>query len=275
MAEQDHLSELTPRHHLGRVLIRAITLVIIGVMLPGGTAYAQADGADFLFGAPAGTLTFRAGHARPDASSDIFSFTTDELTLERGDFNGPALAIDLAFRLTRRLDLSIGTGHLFVKRRSELRDWVDTDDQPIEQTTSFNRVPLTAGLKFYPTSRGQFIGSLAWVPRQVAPYIGAGGGFVWYRFSQSGDFVDHNDHDIFHETYTSEGWARTGYLMAGLDLALSTQWSLNIEGRYSRASQDLGQDFVGFEPIDLSGLTTLVGIQYSFLGADDQEIFTI
>jgi len=249
-----------------RILL-GVALALLGLAGSAATAHAQVMGDGFLFRPPVGSLTLRGGFARPDAASDLFDFTFEELTLDRDDFNSPALGFDLGVRLSRRLDVVLGVGVASAKRRSEFRHWVDLDDQPIEQTTTFRRVPVTASLKAYITPRGRTIGSFAWLPARWAPYVGFGAGFVWYRFKQEGDFVDFENLDIFPATYRSEGWTPTGHLLAGFDLALGLRWALNFEGRYSRASAKPGYNYEGFEPIDLSGLTTTIGIQYRFLGA--------
>lgn len=259
---------------IGIALTLTLTL-IFGLAGTAATAHAQDIGDGFYFRPPAGTLTLRGGFARPDAASDLFDFVIEEHTLDRSDFNGPAIGFDLSLRLSPRLDLVLGTGFSRAKRRSEFRYWVDLDDQPIEQTTEFQRLPVTAGLKAYVIPRGRKIGSFAWLPARWAPYVGIGGGITWYRFSQEGDFVfatqdefgDDEYLDILPARFSSEGWAPVGHLFAGFDLSLGLRWALNIEGRYARASHRLGHDYEGFEPIDLSGLTTTIGIQFRFQGA--------
>lgn len=246
--------------------LAATLALILGLAGLTTSAHAQIAGDGFLFKQPAGSLTLRGGLARADAASDIFAFTTRELTLDRGDFNGPAIAAEIAVRLSNRFDFTLGAGFSLAKASSEFRDWVDTDDQPIEQTTKFQRVPLTAGLKAYLTPRGRTIGSFAWLPARWAPYVGAGAGIVWYRFSQKGEFVDYQSLDIFPDHFRSDGWTPVGHLLAGFDISLNPRWALNVEGRYARARKALGSDFDDFQPIDLSGLTTSVGIQYSFMG---------
>ena len=44
-------------------------------------------------------------------------------------------------------------------------------------------------------------------PHMVVPYIGGGGGFLWYEMSQTGDFVDFVDNSIFADTLVSSGAA--------------------------------------------------------------------
>jgi hypothetical protein len=150
------------------------------------------------------------------------------------------------------------------RSRSEFRDWVDTDDLPIEQKTEFQRVPLTFGVKAYLKDRGRSVGRFAWVPAQWAPYVGAGAGWVWYRFRQDGDFVDYDTLDIFTDTFTSRGRAPTLHLYGGADWSLGPNFFLTAEARYAWASADMGGDFVGFDPVDLSGLQATVGLSVRF-----------
>jgi opacity protein-like surface antigen len=238
--------------------------ILIGITLIPNHAHAQRSGDGFFFKQPGATLTLHGGLAFADAASDLFAFTTRELTLGRGDFNGPALGLDLGIRLHSRVDLVLSGAYAGTKATSEFRDWVDLDDLPIEQTTSFRRVPLTASLKAYLTPRGRSIGRFAWIPALWAPYIGAGGGAVWYRFKQRGDFVDFNTLDIFYDHISSAGWTGTVHALAGIDFSLSPRWAITTEGRYARASADLGRAFENFEPIDLSGFSTTFGIQLRF-----------
>ena len=53
--------------------------------------------------------------------------------------------------------------------QSEFRHWLDNNDLPIQQTTEFQRVPLTASLKMYLGPPGRSIGRFAWIPKRFAP----------------------------------------------------------------------------------------------------------
>lgn len=233
----------------------------IGSAVP---ASAQDSGKGFLFGEPTGTLTLRGGFAHANAGSDIFRFTTNQLTLDRGDFSGPAFGADLAFRIASRVDLVLGTAYAGMSKRSEFRKFVDQNDLPIEQTTSFRRVPVTASVKAYLTPRGRSIGQYAWIPARYALYVGAGGGAMWYSFRQRGYFVDPSSSNVFSDTYESSKWTPMAHAMAGIDYSLSNHFGLTGEGRYSWAKADLSSDFAGFRPIDLSGVSATLGLYVRF-----------
>ena len=54
------------------------------------------------------------------------------------------------------------------------------------------------------------------------------------------------------------------HAFVGVDVQLKPAVYLSFEGRYMWADAGLSGDFVGFDPIDLSGLRITAGINYSF-----------
>ena len=158
--------------------VRALGLGLLSVLCLFVTERVQAQdtGNGFLFRAPTGEVSFRGGFDRANAGSDIFAFTVKELTLRERDFSALTFGTDVDKVLTPRLDLRFSVGISQTTTPSEFRDFVDNNRQPIEQTTVFMRVPLTASLKAYLTSPGRSIGHFAWIPSRYAPYVGAGGG---------------------------------------------------------------------------------------------------
>ena len=172
-------------------------------------AFAQNAGKGFLFGPPQGSFTLWGGFSHPNAGSDVFRFATDQLTLNRGDFSGLALGGDVAYSIRPDLDFVLGVSFAGTDTRSEFRRFVDNNDLPIEQNTKFERVPITASLKWYLASRGRSVGKFAWIPSRYAPFVGAGAGLMWYRFEQSGDFVDYKTNNVFAHDYDSSAWTKT------------------------------------------------------------------
>ena len=120
------------------------------------------------------------------------------------------------------------------------------------------------GVRQYLTSRGRSVGDLAWIPSRLAPYVGAAGGAMWYRFRQNGDFVDFNTNDVFNGTLNTSGWAPAASGAAGLDVTLTPRFALTGQGKYLWARARPGGDFSGFNQIDLSGFSTTVGLLVRF-----------
>lgn len=243
---------------------RVAALAVFLATVP-GMAAAQRFDADFLFGAPQATLSVRAGLAFASAGSDIFTDSQELFTLERGDFHGMALGADLGVRIAPRLDFVAGIGVAHASAGSEYRDWEGEDNRPIEQRTSFTRLPVTGGVKAYVTPRGREIGRFVWIPARAALYATGGGGLVWYRFAQSGEFVDIESLDIVQDELSSSGFAPTVYAGVGGEFTVSKRFALAVEGRYSWGSAKLDPfAFDSFEPIDLGGLSTTVGFLVRF-----------
>ena len=69
---------------------------------------------------------------------------------------------------------------------------------------------------------------------------------------------------IFSDVLTSAGWAPSAHVFGGTDILVFKRLYFNVEGRYSWVKADLDQDFIDFEPIDLSGLRTSAGINFRF-----------
>jgi opacity protein-like surface antigen len=224
----------------------------------------QTQQSDFLFGEPRGSLGARSGWLLAEESGDIYDFFREQLTIEEGDFDAFVFGVDGAFALASRVDL-VGTFEISRETvRSEYREFVDLNDLPIIQDTRLTVVPVMANIKLYLLSRGREVSRYAFVPRKVRPYAGGGAGLVWYELEQAGDFVDFVDLSIFTSAFHSSGWGFASQAFAGTEVSLTPRWFLSAEARYLWSEADLEGDFVGFEPIQLSGLRIGAGIHFGF-----------
>lgn len=252
-------------HRRTRCIVVSLGVALLVATPRFASVHAQvAAGRGFLFGAPDGSLTLRGGWALASAGSDIFAFTTDNLTINRRDFSSPLIGADLAFRVASRTDLVFSTSYEGANRRSEFRKFEDNNHNPIGQTTAFIRVPVTVSVKQFLTNRGRQIGQLAWIPSRFSAYVGAGAGATWYRFRQNGDWIDFTDMSVFSAQLTSDGWAPSAHVLVGGEWSLNARLSMVTEARYERAHAALSDDFQGFAPMDLSGLSTTAGIAVRF-----------
>lgn len=219
----------------------------------------QRAGDGYLFGAPDARLSLRAGYAQAFARSDVFDDAIAFLTLERRSFSGPSIGGDLAITVAPWLDVAVSADYSASVRNSEDRGYLE-NGQPIVQTTSFRRVPLTANAIVYLVSRGRSIGTLAWIPAKVVPWIGGGGGTTWYRFRQEGDFVDYRTLNIFAAKLESSGWAGALQALGGVDISLSPRFVVSADARRTWAGTKPGRDFTSYDRIDLSGVTGSLGV---------------
>ena len=219
---------------------------------------------DFLFGRPDGSVGIRGGWVFSRASSDWYDFVTDQLTIEHGAFNTPAVGIDLGIAVTPRLDVVVGLDFGKATVHSEYRRFVDNNRLPITQDTDVRGANISGSLRFALTERGREVGRLAWVPRTVVPYVGAGGGAYWFSVRQSGDFVDFVDLSVFQDVFLATGWAPSALLFGGADIKLHRRVFLNFEARYLWAAGDLGAEWIDFDPLDLAGLRIVTGVNFPF-----------
>lgn len=242
----------------------ASVLALTAVAGRAAPAGAQASGDGYLFGRPRATFTVRGGYDRPFARGALFDETVDRLTLGRSAFAGGSFNAELALSLSSRFDLALSGGYAGSSRGSEFRRFVDNNDLPINQTTTLRRVPLGASLKAYLAPRGREVGRFAWIPTRVAPFVGAGGGVVYYRFGQQGSFVDFQTLNVFDTRYSSSGWAPAGFAYGGADWTLSPRFVVSGEVRYTAARGSLSGDYAPYDRINLSGASANVGLGVRF-----------
>ncbi len=123
---------------------------------------------------------------------------------------------------------------------------------------------LTGSVRYALRDRGREVGQLAYVPRRVVPFVGAGGGALWYRLEQTGDFVDFVDLSVFRSTFDSNGWAPTAHVLGGVDVRVARRLLVTVDGRYQWAAAALNNTWVDFDPIDLSGFRLTGGLTIVF-----------
>ena len=244
--------------------VQALLVATLFAVLPPEFAAAQ-GGPGFLFRQPIVSVGFRTGYSLPRAGSDIFSHTQEQLTIENSDFAGNYFGGEVSARVSDHIDLAFGVGYTESITRSEFRDWVDTADQAIEQTTKFAMTPVTLSAKYFLMDRGRSIGRFAWVPARLNAYVGGGVGVTFYNFDQVGDWVDFETSDIFNTQFKSNGNGKQLHALAGIDLTITKNVFLTGESRYLWADAALDDTFFeGFNDVDLAGLQFSVGISARF-----------
>lgn len=219
---------------------------------------------DFMLGRPRGFISFDGGFLFANTGSDLYGFITDQLTVDKKAFNTRTLGGRIGVVLSPRVEVVVGLEAGKSETGSEYRDFVDTQLQPITQTTSRAENSLTGSVRFALLPSGRRISRFAWIPRTVTPYVGAGGGAVKYHFQQHGSFVDFATRRVFNDTFTSQGWAPSAHALAGADVRLYRKLYLTMEGRYTWSKATLSDDFVDFAPLDLAGFRLGGGVRVAF-----------
>jgi outer membrane protein W len=237
-------------------------LALAFLVTAGGAPLGAQSGGGYLLGRPSGTVTQRGGYSHASAGSDLFDEVTQNLTLKKSDFSGFSAGVEMAIATSGNLDLALDVGLMRTNTPSHYRTLVDNNNAEIQQSTQLTRVPLAVDAKYYLAPRGRSIGSFAWIPSAVTPFVGAGAGMMWYRFRQSGDFVNYRTNVIFPDTYSSDGFTPMAQGIVGAEVTLTPRLALTGDARYlwtKRAA--LSADFTGgFQPIDLSGAVVSLGL---------------
>ncbi len=219
---------------------------------------------DFLIGAPKMRLGLRGSWVMPRAGGDLFAFVGDQLTFEPADLRARGIVTDLAVALWPRVDLVTGFERARRSTGSEYRQFVASSGQPIAQTTRLEQVGVSLGLRYLPLGSGRRISRLAFIPRRVTPYAGAGVTATSYHFSQRGQFVDFADRSVFTDAFVSDGWAFGPFVQGGAELQVWKRLYLAVDGRYNWLHGALDSDFNGFDGIDLAGFRASTGFGIAF-----------
>lgn len=238
----------------------ALLVAATAVVAVAPPSHAQTAGDGFLFRHPVGSFGIRGGFDRAFAGSDIFSFVTKQLTLNRSDFSSVTFGSNVAVRVSDATDLVIDVSLANVSHLSEFRDWIDNNNNPIQQTTALFRMPVTLGVRHYLTTRGRSIGRFAFIPAPRTFYIGGGAGMMRYTFRQYGDFIDFQTLNVFPDAFRTSGWTPTLHALVGMDIGLGHALLVTTEARYTWARGPMGDDYVGFHAIDLSGISASAGL---------------
>jgi len=151
------------RHWLAALLVLAL----------GATAQAAPDGQDstspaasrrspdFFFGRPDGSFGIRGSWIFNRAGSDWYDFVTDQLTIDKGALNAPAVTFEVGVSLTPRLDVVAGVDVSSASTTSEYRRYVDNNRLPITQKTELAGTTISGSLRYALIPRGREVGSLA------------------------------------------------------------------------------------------------------------------
>jgi outer membrane protein W len=181
----------------------------------------------------------------------------EPLLFDVKDFNNGTVSADWIVGLGDYFEVSAGVGIYQRTVPSVYEFLTDVDGSEIEQDLKLRVVPITATVRFVPTSR------LA----AVQPYIGVGVSFLNWRYSETGDFVDTADDSIFRYTYEADGWKTVPVVLGGVKFPLGgDKFLLGGEVRWQEGDAELPTGTDGFisDRIDLGGFTYSATMQFRF-----------
>jgi opacity protein-like surface antigen len=232
---------------------------------------AQEHGAGngFLFGRPDGSITFRGGYSLANASGDIYDLQRKQFTIGQRSFDALSLGTDLGINVGKRIDVGVTLEGTYRSHDSEYRDFLDNNNQPIQQNTVLSTIAVSANVKYNFRERGRSISKFAWIPSQYVPYIGAGVGMIDYNFRQKGDFIDFSTMNVSSDELRSSAWSGMEQLFSGVSYSMGPRYAFISEARYTFANAKMTDDYSnkngdGFKTINLSGLSINFGTSIRF-----------
>jgi hypothetical protein len=228
---------------------RALFLILAAVLLAPAAAFAQQT-VNFTIGGF--VPTSEDARDRDDVLVQDLSDATP-LAFQVSDFKGWTFSGEWLFALTHNLEGGLGLGYYQRSVPSVYATLVNADGSEIEQELKLRIVPFTATIRFLPL--GYHNG--------FEPYIGGGVAAYWWRYSESGQFVDPADNSIFRNSYVGSGGAVGPTILGGARVSLGPT-VVGGEIRWQGGHGDLPADqFLGSR-IDLGGMNYLFTIGVRF-----------
>lgn len=229
---------------------RNLTLIALAAGLSGPPTFVMAS-----------SLELRVGGFLPRASRSLFSDVTQLYTVDKEDFRGVTGGIEFNFVPVPNLEVGLSVDGFERSIDTSYRDFVRMDGSEIYQSLSLEVVPIGLSLRLIPTRRGV----------RVAPYVAVGADLFYWRYEQSGDFIDFFSpgQEILPDTFIADGIEPGFHVAAGVRVPISYDFSVTAEVRHQWAVARMGDDFVANAPglendLDLTGAAVTIGFNLRF-----------
>ncbi len=201
-----------------------------------------------------GALRFRLGVFEPQGDSQFWDDYFTDFTGSPSSLEDLTFGIDYLWWSSPRSGLLFGGSFYQGDTTVAYRDWETFDGQDIGHLVDLQLTDLSAAYVLRFGDRG------------ARPYVGLGGGVLWWQLREEGSFIDFGDPElpIVYASYFADGTTWELFALAGLDVPLGFRWSFFFEGRYRYSEADLNKDFAGFGTVDLSGVELTGGLSWNF-----------
>jgi len=200
------------------------------------------------------SLRFRYGDFELDGDSVYWRTREADFFGSTSDFDDDRLGVTFTHMRSERWGVMFTASAHEGQQTTSFIDFVDFDGSDIFHTTTLETSDIGVGIVYYILRRDAI----------VAPYVGAGGGFYFYDLREEGDFIDFDTFDIFSGSFTGSGDTFGLWAIVGLEIPITTSFSIFGEARWHDATADLEDDFRDFGEIDLGGRELTVGASFRF-----------
>ncbi len=187
-------------------------------------------------------------------TDDVLFQNQDFLFFEMSQFNGATVGAEWLIALGDHFDAAVGVGFYAKTVPTVYTELVNADGSEIVQDLRLRVTPVTATFRFSPLGHRS----------PIQPYVGAGAGILWWRYSETGQFVDTTDDSIFHDSFSGTNTDVGPVVLGGVSVSVGAM-GIGGEIRYQAGTGTLPSD-LGFAgpKINLGGLNYLMTISIGF-----------
>lgn len=229
---------------------RLAFLIVIAALAAPSAASAQ-QAVNFFVG---------AFHPRSFDGRDVNDVLVQDVSVSQpmlfniSDFNGVTFGGEWLIPFGRNFEGGLGIGYYQHTVPSVYANLVNANGSEIEQDLKLRIVPFAATVRFLPIGRRN----------GIEPYIGGGVNVYYWRYSESGQFVDLRDNSIFTDNFVGSGGAVGPVIVGGVRFGFDPILA-GGEIRWQGGKGNLpgGDQFLG-TTIDLGGVNYLFTIGLRF-----------
>ena len=187
--------------------------------------------------------------------NDVLLKNQDALVFKVKDLSKVDVRGEWNISFGHHVETGVGLGYYRGSVPTNYRDFTHPNGSEIEQELTLRIIPISAVVRFMPFGK---IGTFQ-------PYVGAGVSFLWWRYTENGEFVEAN-FDTFRGRFTDTGNAVGPVLLGGAKIPVGGDiYGITLEARYQygQGTLDPSLTFAG-KKIDLGGLSAQVGFLIRF-----------
>lgn len=215
-----------------------------------------------LVAAPAGaqqSVNFQLGSFSPrgvDArvDNDVLLANLDYLWFDIDDLRGATISGDWSVALGNMIEVGAGVGYYERTAPTVWADWVDESGYDLQTDLKLRILPVSAIVRLHPLS----------IWNGIDPYVGGGVSAYFWRYSETGDFVDFTDNGIYNDRYVGSGTAFGPFALAGVRARVGGRTTIGVEGRYQSGKANLPAGEFLTDRLDLGGGSILFTFGYRF-----------
>ena len=191
-----------------------------------------------------------------NVTSDLFAANEFDFGITDDEFRTGSFGFEFDFAVLPRVDISIGIDNGDAETYGSYLDLVYDDGGEIEHSARLAVTDLSLGVRL------RLLGGAA----RVRPYLVGGLTGAYYRYTETGDFVDFETADIYYDVFEETSFLPGFFAGAGADVAVvrfREAGSLDLFGefRYVRSQGQHTEGFDGFGDLRLDRSGGLFGIR--------------